>query len=432
MKLALTLAACLVGSTAAYDKIAGYAPGSNVDSHNSIDLDVKAMDDDGTIAGMYTIYQYGATGSAGSPASRTLKGFSDGGDAKMKDEPYFQTFSSYYEAQQYAHDYVTAAHGGTGIFANVDDAGKKQGIMKGTVYQNVWMYAMHEFEAGIDKCVLGPTSDDNYAAVHAWDEGVAFYTGSLQGEPLAPATGKLIHVLADKRCADFHTCVDGGVKDSGSKANKRLYKLFADGKKVLEKGECHEAIAIKDEMVQVMTIPLVQGTMKYAYYSNTAADIGSDDKTLAEAHAFSRAILPLVNKCRRTDAETIAAGIDITKNTATGQSFGNFPDIKAALENNYECLGITCADVGALHKDGVIKTGAEACTDGHHDQDDDDDDESECGLSDIEIGGTMFLVLVGAFAVALFSLVAACCCWQQKATVMKQYTESKQVEMSKA
>merc|ERR1711935_1007219 len=188
------------------------------------------------------------------------------------------------------------------------------------------------------------------------------------------------------------TCVDGGVKDSGSKANKRLYKLFADGKKVLEKGECHEAIAIKDEMVQVMTIPLVQGTMKYAYYSNTAADIGSDDKTLAEAHAFSRAILPLVNKCRR----------------------------------------ITCADVGALHKDGVIKTGAEACTDGHHDQDDDDDDESECGLSDIEIGGTMFLVLVGAFAVALFSLVAACCCWQQKATVMKQYTESKQVEMSKA
>merc|ERR1711935_417629 len=190
------------------------------------------------------------------------------------------------------------------------------------------------------------------------------------------------------------TCVDGGVKDSGSKANKRLYKLFADGKKVLEKGECHEAIAIKDEMVQVMTIPLVQGTMKYAYYSNTAADIGSDDKTLAEAHAFSRAILPLVNKCRRTDAETIAAGIDITKNTATGQSFGNFPDIKAALENNYECLGMACAD-------------------GHHDQDDDDDDESECGLSDIEIGGTMFLVLVGAFAVALFSLVAACCCWQQ-------------------
>merc|ERR1711865_892164 len=143
--------------------------------------------------------------------------------------------------------------------------------------------------------------------------------------------------------------------------------------------------------------------MKYAYYSNTAADIGSDDKTLAEAHAFSRAILPLVNKCRRTDAETIAAGI-----------------------------GITSADVGALHKDGVIKTGAEACTDGHHDQDDDDDDESECGLSDIEIGGTMFLVLVGAFAGALFSLVAACCCWQQKATVMKQYTESKQVEMSKA
>jgi hypothetical protein len=274
------------------------------------------------------------------------------------------------------------------------------------------MYAIHEFEAGLDKCKLG-AGEDNTAAVHAWDEGVAFYTGSLQGTATAPATGVLVHVLADKRCADFGTCVSGSDKSTGSKANVEIYKLFAQGRDLLDAGECHQAIAIKDQAIQKMTIPLVQGTLKYASKSNAADSIGSDDKALAEAYAFSRAILPLVNKCRRTDAETIATGIDISKNKVTGYEYGNFPDIKAALENNYECLGITCEDVGA-YPAGV----ATPCDDGLKSEF--DYTWTDRGQEDCMFGDNALFIVIGVGALAFVSLVTSLYCWNKKNDAVKQ------------
>merc|ERR1719236_459539 len=83
-----------------------------------------------------------------------------------------------------------------------------------------------------------------------------------------------------------------------------------------------------------MTVPLVQGTLRYAWKTG---HIGGNDnkpsdqsaKNSAEGSTFAAAVLPLVHAC---DAAAV----------------------KAALEKTYRCLGITCAHVGGLlSSDGV-------------------------------------------------------------------------------
>ncbi len=51
-------------------------------------------------------------------------------------------------------------------------------VPQGIHYQNVWMYVVHELEDAIGDCKNGQVGD-NDAGVHAWDEGWAFYAGSL-------------------------------------------------------------------------------------------------------------------------------------------------------------------------------------------------------------------------------------------------------------
>ena len=83
--------------------------------------------------------------------------------------------------------------------------------------------AIREFEDAIDDCKAGCVGGINgvgatcnslsTAAVHAWDEGVAFYTGSREGAAAGGSTdGVLSYRLAEKRCANFKTC--GPNKDS--------------------------------------------------------------------------------------------------------------------------------------------------------------------------------------------------------------------------
>merc|ERR1719181_1110243 len=57
----------------------------------------------------------------------------------------------------------------------------KEIIKKGTAYMNSWMYAIREFEDAIDDCTGNALTNNalSSGSVHAWDEGVAFYTGSI-------------------------------------------------------------------------------------------------------------------------------------------------------------------------------------------------------------------------------------------------------------
>jgi hypothetical protein len=216
-------------------------------------------------------------------------------------------------------------------------------IKKGTVYMNVWMYVIHEMEDAINDCQAECFGKKgcNDDPVHAWDEAVAFYTGSLEGSD-GSGSGKFLHALADKRCANFATCGDLASETSGtSHVNMEIFRQFADGKRKLLTGKCPELRVNKERIEQLMAVPLIQGTIRYANTISTQIDPGEIPK--AEGAVFAASVLPLVHFCDSSAADTIYNSMKAGKNNEV-----NFVDVKKAFESVYDCLGLRCEDVGGL------------------------------------------------------------------------------------
>ena len=378
-----------------FDPIAGYVPASNVLEHNKIDLDVQLIDAHlgGTDAAFETyqlsannawrVYKKGASSAKGD-GLRTLRGFSKALPGEATYEEYF----AYHNDSLYADAYVRGAlwtylggHKGDDadwVAASEPDvfAGMKlspamtdQFVVKGVQYQHAWIYATHELYSAVGKCEKGEVLPAQ--APHAWDEGWAFYTGSLQGTSGAgggSGEGQLSYQLADKRCADFGTCHAAAAQDdSKSAVNGKLLALYRAGlEAVHDASRCREAATYVEQIVAQMTVPLIQGAIKYAEKADpasgkaTATDHG---KAYAEFHAFTTAALPRVAQCDAAagmaleNALALPAGADFTPNPPADELQaalvpGGFAAVKAAFESVYECLGITCADVGAREAAG--------------------------------------------------------------------------------
>ena len=202
-----------------------------------------------------------------------------------------------------------------------------------------------------EECATVECNDD---AVHALDEAVAFYVGNLHSED---GRGNLAYALAEKRCKNFATCVDG---TSGmSNVNKEIMQLFNTLKGQFSQAQCDETQANVDEVVELMQIPMVQGTLRYAYF--TDINETPTEAMQAEGYIFAAGILPKVHACSETDAKTIYDNMVLKRNQNTK---ADFAAVKKAFENNYKCMGITCADVGGLVDETTGNTyykGAEPC-----------------------------------------------------------------------
>merc|ERR1719316_1494811 len=262
---------------------------------------------------------------------RTLAGFSTAAEKKMTGQEYFDIYKAYFGPGDYAHQRVMAALDKTGICAACDDDARVEIAKKTSAYMNVWMYVIREFEDAIDDCKAG-CINCNDDPVHAWDEGVAFYTGTLEGTD-GSGSGKMIHALADKRCKNYGTCT---AANGGSHVNAALFKLFDKGKIALQQGKCDEVKPLKKLIVELMSVPLVQGSLRYAY---KVANLQGGSKEFAEGAAFSAAILPRIHACDASAAKVIEENMNI--DTASPMGAG-FQTVKAAFEKTYSCLGINC------------------------------------------------------------------------------------------
>jgi hypothetical protein len=215
-------------------------------------------------------------------------------------------------------------------------------IKKGTSYMVIWMYVIREMEDALDDCKEACTIENcNDDPVHAWDEGVAFYTGSLEGSD-GSGSGKLAYALADKRCANFKTCGDlGDETTGGSHVNIEIFKQFNIGQSKLMQGQCASAREQKEAIETLMLVPLIQGSLRYAWKSENEA---YSEKTEAEGAIFSAAVLPAVYACDKTAAQIIADQVQVGN-----QGTVNFPAVKSAFESTYACMGVNPDHVGGLY-----------------------------------------------------------------------------------
>ena len=263
----------------------------------------------------------------------------------------------------YADQWVKAAFsGGRTSFTNGNAdftqygmEGREQIIKKGTAYMNVFMYVIREFEDALDDCKRG-CIDCNDDPVHAWDEGVCFYAGSLEGQD-GLASGYLLHQLADKRSMNFRTGgPDGTDVDGQSKLNYDLLDEFALGNYQLQSGNCPSARQTKNRIAHLMYIPMIQGSLRYAYKVDK---LQGGEKEAAEGAAFAAAVLPRIHAANTEAAATIYGNLRV------GAANTNSQDVKAAFESVYPQMGLTCADVGGLWSEATKSyyPGMEPCVD---------------------------------------------------------------------
>jgi hypothetical protein len=184
--------------------------------------------------------------------------------------------------------------------------------------------------------------------VHAIDEAAAFWAGSLEGAAGkgVPDEGKLVFRLAEKRCADFGTCT--GTHGQAA-SNAEIVAKLQSAQIELKHSRCVNVVPLKKRIVTLMSIPLIQGSLRYAW--KVAEDPQAGLKEKAEGAVFAAAILPRVAACNPDVAKLIS---DNMKIDAANHMSAGFVAIKQAFESTYACLGITCEDIGGLLKSKLV------------------------------------------------------------------------------
>merc|ERR1719311_1871052 len=156
----------------------------------------------------------------------------------------------------------------------------------------------------------------------------------------------MVHALAEKRCADFGTCASG--RTGAAKANTKHLAFARQGRDKILAGDCFTVQDDLDGLVDQMTIPLIQGMLKYAYKAdpaNAAGDCSATpitsgcEKAWAEGWAFAAAVLPRLNYCDDAVAKLVKDNLDVA---ASPQMKDGFAKLKTEVEKTYPCMGITC------------------------------------------------------------------------------------------
>jgi len=429
LKSAVLIAStCSIYVLGTYTYIAGYEPQSDVVQHSRIDLDVQEIinflpsadggdlnDCTGSncdwdsayhmdVMDAWNVWENG-NNSLKSSSIRNIAGFAAGAETKesgnnddtdvaYRDNAYISVMNDYWQSKglnmyTWGYDIINATFNGEVIgdidMSAVGDDFRREVIQKGIVYLNVYPYVIWEMQDAINDCNTGDV-DMNDNSVHAWDEAVAFYTGSLEGVSQGGNNGldsctdgdcELQFMLADKRCMNFGTCTADYDDDDFagySKVNRDLFTLFTDGRDqilgAVHTAECPNTDDTMNEISGLMLIPFVQGVQRYLY--KTGVQATPTAKEAGELFAFASAVLPFIDQVDHDAAEMLydrAWNLDYTTD--------DWMDIKYAIEDTYPLLGVgagvgvvTCAQVGELTDADVVLS--EACVDASESSSDSD------------------------------------------------------------
>mmetsp|Transcript_31223 Transcript_31223/g.75116 ORF Transcript_31223/g.75116 Transcript_31223/m.75116 type:complete len:666 (-) Transcript_31223:295-2292(-) len=261
--------------------------------------------------------------------------------------PFIGTFAAYYGTNKYADQFIqaafdnvdTAMDNGNAEFSKFTQFGTNKFIEVATLTMSSWMHIIIRMQDAVELCKSLRYSQKKVSEVPIWDNAVATYHG--MGGAAGGTMGQLYH-LANQYCAKFGTCQDGpGGTQGMAKANEKAYTHFNAGKQDLLDGKCDLAESSLHQAAVAMLIPLVQGLLYHAY----ELDLFKEQREVVqgEAAAFLHSVLPLVHFCSQGNAAMIYNQIKVGNG-----KLANFEAIKFSIEGQYECLGITCEDIGGV------------------------------------------------------------------------------------
>ena len=297
--------------------------------------------------------RYDRSGNA-LPEKRNLSSMSVGATGGKYDGEIPFVYQMYGLAGGDGHTYETYESFAAYADTFVQDALKEQ---KGTlgpeaaVALNVWMYAAHVLTVAVEDCALEGSGvnldiigrdEDLGGSENAMDMFVAFWIGYQQA--MGSDDGSSPYAMTERAATLFGTS-DGGSGEA--KANSNIKALFNEAQQILSfPNACRPGTdtvsqlwGILHRTVSQMQVPLVQLLID--------AMVREDQDRIS---LYSMAVVPQMSSCaasayRRLKENLLDRTYDPTK----------FVDILGDLQSSYDCLGFSCADVGAYKTDKVAQ-----------------------------------------------------------------------------
>ena len=202
---------------------------------------------------------------------------------------------------------------------------------------NLWMYAVHELYQGVENCRRRVLKDDD--GVHSIDEVAAYYIGDSQ-ETGSSDRGHSLYAAAEEIGELF------GQDSSGqTTVNTKIMSLLNDAKTEISypgactvNGDTYKRLrTIAHKVISQMTVPLVQ---RLIY------NLAQNDRERVKI--YSEAVVPLIAACDVSRFEFLRDKLLIEQYNVV-----DIEDIIKSLERSYQCLGITCSDVGTFDDYGT-------------------------------------------------------------------------------
>lgn len=207
------------------------------------------------------------------------------------------------------------------------------------VTMSIAMYIIREIEHANLQCHNCPV-DGCHELIRDVDGAYALYSGSLEG-PDGTGEGKLLYALADKECKYFKTC--GKMNDATqgvANVNIRIAELFQVLQKNITDRACAPARAHKDDISRLIYLPIVQGTLRYAYMRSRKG-VDATDEEVATGAMLASSVAPIIAACSYHDASIIMKNMELSQ-------IPNFEEVRGTFMNHFDCLGLTCKDLGGL------------------------------------------------------------------------------------
>lgn len=332
-------------------------------SVSKIDLDVRSLLSKLSLASEEALKDAIPTYQTPTQAALSLQDLAIG-DNEFRDFDLYEAFLEFYgDDSDFADDWMFAAFEAKDYvlddekqinFSKLDAEGRSTAIRWGAITLNIFMGVISRLYDAIDTCddsteaTIVASKED---AIRKWDEAFALYTGSL-AEAENPIGGYLLYNFVQVRSQNFGTCKIG----EESPINKKLVRDFIKGKALLQDGDCSDLNHYAKNIQAHLTVPIIQASLEVMH----AVDLGDNLSNViqGEAAAFSAALAPIISACRRERAYNIY--IDMFPGNV--KVHGSFEGLKHNVESSYDCLGITCADVGGLlNYNGEYVSRGEAC-----------------------------------------------------------------------
>lgn len=162
-------------------------------------------------------------------------------------------FTSYYESNDYASNFVAAAIDNTAPFngAVLTTKMRAELIMKGVVLQGVTMGSINSLRKSIETCLNANLNADMGSPSYV---DLAWAMFSAKKSQIA---------LGEKRCPQFDTCLpngqSGSPQNSKSIVNSVILDLFQNALKNARDGNCWKLQQQVELITSQLTIPVIQG-----------------------------------------------------------------------------------------------------------------------------------------------------------------------------